>query len=140
MVIVDAPLKFEMKFAPGLSDLARFAGHSGGWSLSCDEYKGERYLQVVESYRNEAGKPRHRVVANLGRIDSMEEGHLDALIRGLCRAAGRDEPAKVEIAHESARAYGNVFALHELWKDLGVDRALGRALRSGKRKLDIEGA
>ena len=44
-----------------------------------------RYLQVVESYRNEDGKPRHRVVANLGRVDGMEEGHLDALIRGLCR-------------------------------------------------------
>jgi hypothetical protein len=32
-----------------------------------------RYLQVVESYRNEDGKPRHRVVANLGRVDGMEE-------------------------------------------------------------------
>jgi len=30
-----------------------------------------RYLQVVESYRNEDGKPRHRVVANLGRVDGM---------------------------------------------------------------------
>ncbi|ETX12926.1 transposase IS4 [Roseivivax halodurans JCM 10272] len=103
-----------------------------------NESGGRRYLQVVESYRNEAGKPRHRVVANLGRIDGTEDGHLDALIRGLCRAAGRDEPAKLEIAHAPARAYGDVFALNELWKDLGFDRALGRALRSGKRKLDVE--
>ena len=103
-----------------------------------NESGGRRYLQVVESYRNEAGKPRHRVVANLGRIDGMEDGHLDALIRGLCRAAGREEPAKLEITHAPARAYGDVFALHELWKDLGLDRALGRALRSGKRKLDVE--
>jgi transposase len=97
-----------------------------------------RYLQVVESYRNEAGQPRHRVVANLGRIDGMEDGHLDALIRGLCRVAGRDEPAALEITHAPAKAFGDVFALHELWKDLGFDRALGRALRSGKRKLDVE--
>jgi hypothetical protein len=103
-----------------------------------NESGGRRYLQVVESFRNEAGKPRHRVIANLGRIDGMEDGHLDALIRGLCRAAGRDEPAKLEITHEPTRAYGDVFALHELWKDLGFDRALGRALRSGKRKLDVE--
>jgi hypothetical protein len=103
-----------------------------------NESGGRRYLQVVESYRNEAGKPRHRVIANLGRIDGMEDGHLDALIRGLCRAAGREEPAKLEITHAPARAYGNVFALHELWKDLGFDRALGRALRSGKRRLDVE--
>jgi hypothetical protein len=63
-----------------------------------------RYLQVVESYRNEDGKPRHRVVANLGRVDGMEEGHLDALIRGLCRVAGRDEPIGPEIVHEPAKA------------------------------------
>ena len=97
-----------------------------------------RYLQVVESYRNEAGQPRHRVVANLGRIDGMEDGHLDTLIRGLCRVAGRDEPAALEITHAPAKAFGDVFALHELWKDLGFDHALGRALRSGKRKLDVE--
>lgn len=97
-----------------------------------------RYLQIVESYRNEAGKPRHRVVANLGRIDGMQDDHLDALIRGLCRAAGRDEPAKLDISHAPARAFGDVFALHELWKEFGFDRALGRALRSGKRKLDVE--
>ena len=103
-----------------------------------NESSGRRYLQIVESYRNEAGKPRHRVVANLGRIDGMEDGHLDALIRGLCRVTGRDEPTKLEISHAPARAFGDVFALHALWLDLGFDRALGRALRSGKRKLDVE--
>jgi transposase len=97
-----------------------------------------RYLQVVESYRNEDGKPRHRVVANLGRVDGMEEGHLDALIRGLCRVAGRDEPTGPEIVHEPAKAFGDVFALHALWKDLGFDRALGRAMRSGRRKIEVE--
>ena len=97
-----------------------------------------RYLQVVESYRNEDGKPRHRVVANLGRVDGMEEGHLDALIRGLCRVAGRDEPTGPEIVHEPAKAFGDVFTLHALWKDLGFDRALGRAMRSGRRKIEGE--
>ena len=67
-----------------------------------NESGGRRYLQIVESYRNEAGKPRRRVIANLGRIDGMGDGHLDALIRGLCRAAGRGEPAKTEIMHEPA--------------------------------------
>ena len=46
------------------------------------ENGGRRYLQIVESFRNEAGKPRLRVVANLGRVDTMKDGHLDALIRG----------------------------------------------------------
>ena len=30
---------------------------------------GRTYLQLVESYRNEAGQPRQRVIANLGRLD-----------------------------------------------------------------------
>ena len=102
------------------------------------ESGGRRYLQIVESYRNDAGKPRLRVIANLGRVDGMKDGHLDALIRGLSRAAGREEPAQAKITHEAARAFGDVFALHELWKDLGFDRALGRALRSGKRRIDAE--
>jgi len=97
-----------------------------------------RYLQVVESYRNEDGKPRHRVVANLGRVDGMEEGHLDALIRGLCRVAGRDEPTGLEIEHEPAKAFGDVFALHALWQDLGFDHALARGMRSGRRKIEVE--
>ena len=32
----------------------------------------------------------------------------------------------------------NRFCLHELWKDLGFDHALNRALRSGKRSIDAE--
>ena len=102
------------------------------------ESGGRRYLQIVESFRNEAGKPRLRVIANLGRVDEMKDGQLDALIRGLSRAAGRTEPAKLEIRYGAARGFGDVFALHELWKDLGFDRALGRALRSGKRGIDAE--
>ena len=37
------------------------------------ENGGRRYLQIVESFRNEAGKPRLRVVANLGRVDEITE-------------------------------------------------------------------
>ena len=99
---------------------------------------GRSYLQIMESYRNDAGKPRVRVVANLGRIDTMKDGQLDALIRGLSRAAGRPEPGKLEITYEDAKGFGDVFALHELWGDLGFDRAIGRGLRSGRRQIHVE--
>ena len=45
---------------------------------------------------------------------------------------------KLEFTFDTARSYGDVFALRELWKDLGFDRAIDRSLRSGRRKLDIE--
>ena len=78
------------------------------------------------------------MVANLGRVDDLTPQKLDPLISGLNRVLGRAENTASEVSAESARAYGDVFALHELWKELGFDRALGRALRSGKRKLDVE--
>lgn len=99
---------------------------------------GRSYLQLVEGHRDDQGKVRIKVVANLGRLDKLTPGKLDPLINGLNRAVGRLENTSDEIIQEPARAYGDVFALHELWKDLGLDRALGRALRSGKRQLDVE--
>lgn len=99
---------------------------------------GRRYLQLVEGFRDEAGKVRHRVVANLGRIDDLTPKKLDPLISGLNRVLGRTENTAFDVIPESAKSYGDVFALHELWKDLGFDRALQRALRSGRREIDAE--
>ena len=81
---------------------------------------------------------RHRVVANLGRIDDLTPQKLDPLINGLNRALGRAHNTSSEVISETALSFGDVFALHELWKELGFDRALGRALRSGRRKIDVE--
>jgi len=99
---------------------------------------GREYLQLVEGYRNEQGKVRHRVVANLGRLEDLTPAKLDPLIGGLNRALGRAENPAFPVEIESSKAYGNVFALHELWNDLGFGRALGRALRSGRRQIHVE--
>ena len=54
------------------------------------------YLQLVEGYRDENGKVRHRVVANLGRKDALKDsGQLEALAGSFARlgpADGRDAP------------------------------------------------
>ena len=99
---------------------------------------GRSYLQLVEGHRDAQGKVKIKVVASLGRLDRLSPEKLDPLINGLNRAVGRLENTADEISHEPARTYGSVFALHELWKDLGFDRALSRALRSGKRTIDVE--
>ncbi|MFO7033184.1 IS1634 family transposase [Limnospira fusiformis CCALA 023] len=99
---------------------------------------GRQYVQLVEGYRTETGKVRHRVVANLGRLEDLSPQKLDPLINGLNRVLGRTENTAFPVEVESAKAYGNVFALHELWKDLGFDRALSRALRSGRREIKAE--
>ena len=44
------------------------------------------YLQLVEGYRDEAGKVRHRVVANLGRKEALKSsGQLEALAGSFAR-------------------------------------------------------
>ena len=73
-----------------------------------------RYLQLVEAYRDEHGKPKQRTVATLGRLDQID-GQLDQVIAGLARLTGK--PIAVNkapaIVFESARAFGDVWALTE---------------------------
>ncbi len=99
---------------------------------------GRQYLQLVESFRNDRGQVRVRVIANLGRLDRLGPEKLDPLINGLNRALGRAENTASEVIHEPGRGFGDVFALHELWRDLGIDKALQRALRSSRREFDAE--
>ena len=55
------------------------------------ESGGRRYLQLVEGHRDELGKARIKVVANLGWLDKLSLGQLDPLINGINRAVGRLE-------------------------------------------------
>ena len=100
---------------------------------------GHQYLQLVESYRNESGKPRVRVIASLGRLDQIQETKkIDPLINGLARAAGRAQTDDGDIVYELATEHGSLFALDGLWRELGLDKSLRCALRSGRRKFDAE--
>lgn len=99
---------------------------------------GRAYLQLVESFRNEAGQPRQRVVANLGRLDRLSDADLDPLIGGLQRALGRQPAARPTVQFESSKAFGDLFALHTLWHELGLGPALRKALRSSRRAFDAE--
>ncbi len=80
-----------------------------------------QYLQLVEAFRDDAGKAKHRTLVTLGRLDQLTES-LDSVISGLLKVTGRPDflnaplPA---VEFESARALGNVWALNELWESLG---------------------
>ena len=98
---------------------------------------GRTYLQIVEGFRAE-GKVRQRVVANLGRMDQLEPKHLEPLINGLNRAIGRTESTAAPVEYDSALAFGDVYALHELWVSLGFRDVVRTALRSSRREFDAE--
>jgi hypothetical protein len=97
-----------------------------------------QYLQLVEGFRDENGKVKQRVIANLGRIDQLDAEDLQPLIHGLQRAVGRPESMPEAPIFETAKSYGDVWALHQLWQELGLGDALRRALRSSRRQFDAE--
>ena len=105
-----------------------------------------RYVQLVESYRDDAGRVKKRTVATLGRLDQLT-GELDSVIDGLLKVAGREpvvvQPATTSSAatagvlFESARAFGNVWTLTEIWKELGFSD-LRRVFRRTRHTIDVE--
>ena len=102
----------------------------------------------MESYRDEAGKPRQRTIATVGRVDETG-GAVDSLLSGLLRATGRaavdvvpgDSPelssGSTGIRFDSSLAFGDVFALDRLWHELGFNEIAG-LLRSARLSFDAE--
>ena len=85
------------------------------------------YLQLVEGYRDKAGKVRHRVVANLGRKDVLKDsGQLEALAGSFARL---DPPMA-----GTRRSVGPLLVVEHFLRELGVrdtiDAALPRSARS----------
>ena len=97
-----------------------------------------RYLQLVEAYRDEHGKPKQRTVATLGRLDQID-GQLDQVITGLARATGKPIAVNTPptIIFESARAFGDLWALTALWTELGFDQ-LQHVFRRTRHEIDVE--
>jgi hypothetical protein len=102
-----------------------------------------RYVQLVQAYRDEAGAPKQRTVATLGRLDQLST-ELESVIAGLLRVTGKAMPeatpqssAPPAIAFECARDFGDVWALTELWNALGFDR-LNRVFRRTRHGIDVE--
>jgi len=101
---------------------------------------GRTYAQLVESYRDETGKPRQRTLATLGRVDE-NGGQVDAVLSALLRAKGRGntEISAPQVRFESALSLGDVWALDQLWRELGFD-ALAGVFRRARFTTAVEQA
>jgi hypothetical protein len=66
------------------------------------------YAQLVESFRDELGKPRQRTIATIGRVDE-NGGQVDALLAALLRAKGRgpmEPPGAFRVGAGAGRRLG----------------------------------
>ena len=95
-----------------------------------------RYAQLVESFRNDEGKPRQRTICTLGRLDPG--GDVDTLIASLQRAQGITAAPSVldGLRFSGSRHAGDIWALSELWRSLGFDD-LALAWRRSKSEVNV---
>jgi len=107
--------------------------------------RGRRYAHLVESFRNEAGQPRHRTIATLGHLEPG--GQVERLIAALQRAQGVDAvagltsfsaPLPASLTFLESRSAGDVWALWHLWHSLGLEE-LAAAWRSSRSEIDVLG-
>lgn len=99
------------------------------------------YVQLAQSYRNEQGKPRQRVVANLGRLDessSQANAILAALLKASGQPAGNTTSLLSTAQFEAARSLGDVWALTVIWKQLGLDRLRQVLGQRSRHRIDLE--
>src|SRR6266536_2913742 len=92
--------------------------------------RGDRaytYVQLVEGYRDEAGRVRQRVVANLGRKEALKEsGQLEALAGSFARL----DPPLVAVRRDVGALLLAAHFLAELDVAATIDAALPRSARS----------
>jgi transposase len=88
--------------------------------------RGHSYAQLVESFRDANGQPRQRNLLTLGRVDE-NDGQVDKVLQSLLKARGHAprDTATPQVQFESALALGDVWALDQLWRELGFDAISG---------------
>lgn len=98
-----------------------------------------QYVKLVEAFRDNTGVARQRVIATLGRIESVRSGGADSLVNGLLRAAGKPalEDGTGDVSFAPALSVGDTWLLTALWKELGFADAFRRLLRN-RRQFDAE--
>ena len=106
------------------------------------------YVKLVEAFRDDAGVPRQRVIATLGRLEQIRSGGADALVQGLLRVSTGDDAQLAraraadaqapEVRFASALSVGDTWLLTALWHRLGFGDAFRRVLRNGRSSFDCE--
>ncbi len=92
------------------------------------------YIRLVESDWNQ-GRPRHRVICNLGRKELLAP-HAEALLRLL---QGKEKPQSGKGAARAVGAWdwGVMLVARHLWQELGLQALLDGLAKNSGRKQDL---
>ncbi|GAW92783.1 transposase [Calderihabitans maritimus] len=99
------------------------------------------YLYIVRG-RRVNGKVRQEIVANLGRLEELQENGLDQLIEGLARFSRRQwiQAQAKELEAKWAKELGPALVFRRLWEELSLDRILKKLLAGTQITTNVEEA
>jgi len=96
------------------------------------------YLQIVENRRIN-GKVRQHVIGNLGRVEQLQEGKLDALVLSLAKFARNVAviDAAQDLFADWSKEYGPALVFRRLWELLGLGTVLQDLMADTQHRIDI---
>ena len=98
-----------------------------------------RYAQIVESYRDDSGKSRHRILMSLGRVDRIDKDRIRKLVTSLTRYLETGQvPSGGRLGE--VRAFGVPYLADALWSRLLLPAFFARQLRNRKYETAVERA
>lgn len=100
-----------------------------------------RYLQICES-RREEGKVRQKVLCNLGRVEELQEGKLDDLIRSLAKFSQNLAvvSAAEDLFADWSKEYGPTMVFRRLWEKLGLHEIINQLVDETEMSIDVQEA
>jgi len=100
-----------------------------------------RYLQICES-RREEGKVRQKVLCNLGRVEDLQEGKLDDLIRSLAKFSQNLAvvSAAEDLFADWSKEYGPTMVFRRLWEKLGLHEIINQLVDETEMSIDVQEA
>lgn len=108
--------------------------------------KGRTYLQIVEGFRNEDGKPSHKTIEKLGYLDELDKNHdgngfdwakqrLAELSENNSTATSTNVPLRIMNKNESKLKNIGVLALNPVYYNLEIDKVCS-AIQTLNPKID----
>ena len=101
--------------------------------------KNHTYLKIVSSYR-EDGKIKHKVIANLGRLDKLEEAGFKSVVDGLHRLFKSDEYVNINSINKDGSDilnYGWIF-YKKIWDKYDLDSFFDDLQKEFKIEYDLK--
>lgn len=104
-------------------------------SIIIDKKSSGDYIRIVESYRDQDGKPRTKTLYSLGRVDSFSPESLKRMGQRLYELGGGElkDLLGEQVTEEGRYNYGFLLIYRKILHYYGLDRILQRVTR--KKKL-----